>query len=116
MSKELSPSKKQWKRFASNFTGMAGLIFIVLMIFTAFFSPFIRKDISKNANQQNLIISKQKPGFSAWVLTLKSETESTSWFERWVQDGNSEIQEQYPIADLMVQGDTIEMLPFGEGD
>ncbi|NQX90732.1 MAG: ABC transporter permease [Flavobacteriales bacterium] len=116
MSKELSPSKKQWKRFASNFTGMAGLICIVLMVFVAFFSPFIRKDTSKNANQQNLIISKQKPGFSTWMLIVKSEGPETSIIQRWMQDGTSEIQEQYPITSLMVSGDTIKMLPFGESD
>ena len=57
-----------WKRLKKNKGAIAGLIIIVVAIFTAIFSYFIAPDSSPYANRIILEIRKQKPGFKKNVF------------------------------------------------
>lgn len=65
--------KAIWKRLKKNRGAVAGLIIIVLAIFTAIFSYFIAPDSSPYANRIILEIRKQKPGFTKTFLKVPKE-------------------------------------------
>lgn len=62
---------------------MAGLIMIVLAIFTAIFCYFIAPDSSPFANRIILEIGGQKPGFTQEFIVVKNESkgERTNFFK-----------------------------------
>ena len=84
---------------------MLGLAYISVFILIAIFSPFIRPDQSQDANQQNLLLSKQKPGFEVQVLS--KENSKDGFFKRWIQDGNAGLTEEWAFTELNFQKDTV---------
>ena len=67
-----SSQQAAWKRLKKNKGAIAGLIIIILAIFTAIFSYFIAPDSSPYANRIILEIRKQKPGFKKAFLKVFS--------------------------------------------
>ena len=103
--KELSPNQQAWIRFRRNTAAVAGCAVIFLLILVALLGSSIRPDTSENANQQNLSISRQKPGFSVDILTIPPLTQ-----------GGREIssKQDFPLASYRVEGETLFMVPFGD--
>jgi peptide/nickel transport system permease protein len=57
-----------WRKFRKNFLAMASLSFICINILIAMAGYLITPDSSPYANDQNLEISLQKPGYRVWIL------------------------------------------------
>ena len=75
-----------------------GLFYILFFVLVAILSPFIRKDKSVNANEQNLMISKQHPGFSVQVFEELSAQEENNLVSRWIQDGSQKLSTSIAIT------------------
>ncbi len=92
------PWKQTWRKFKKNPLGMAGLIFILLIALVSFCGPFIRPDATVNANDQNLVLSSKKPGFTVQTLHLKLNDEHPSFWETWVNGGTKKSVEELPFV------------------
>lgn len=75
-----------------------GLFYVLFFVLVAILSPFIRKDKSVNANEQNLMISKQHPGFSVQVFEELSTQEENNLVSRWIQDGSQKLSTSIAIT------------------
>jgi len=68
-----SLSTLAWRRFRSNFTGMASLVFICLVVLVALLGYLISPDPTPFANDQHLELGLKKPGYRAgFVMIPKS--------------------------------------------
>lgn len=93
-----------WKRFRRNRLALAGLGYICLMILVTILGPFIRPDSTVNANQQQLVISKKKPGFSTTVLKVVRNTEKEfSFFNALSSYGWQSSFEEIPIENWEIK-------------
>lgn len=86
---------------------MVGLAYISLFVLIAVFSPFIRPDQSQDANQQNLLLSKQKPGFEVQVLSKVGHKDG--FLQRWIHDGNSGLTEEWAFTEITFRKDTVSL-------
>ncbi|MGB1033219.1 MAG: ABC transporter permease, partial [Flavobacteriales bacterium] len=93
-----SPLQQSWIKFKKNRIALMGLFYVVFFVLVAIFSPFIRKDKSVNANEQNLLISKQHPGFSVQVLQQSYPENETNLVSRWIQDGSQKLSTSIAIT------------------
>ncbi len=60
-----SPTQKAWRRFRKNPLGLFGAALVVLITCVAIAGPALVPDRSPNANEMNLKLAAQKPGFKA---------------------------------------------------
>ena len=65
-------SRNLWRRFLKNHSAVGGAILILFMALVALAGPSIRPDSSENANDQNLRIANQHPGFTVGILDLNA--------------------------------------------
>src|SRR6187399_1084750 len=86
-----------WKRLKKNKGAIAGLIIIILAIFTAIFSYFIAPDSSPYANRIILEIRKQKPGFKKTFLKVPKEANAKTGFFSHLLYGTNDEFEFIPI-------------------
>src|SRR4030095_3336438 len=86
-----------WKRLKKNKGAIAGLIIIILAIFTAIFSYFIAPDSSPYANRIILEIRKQKPGFKKTFLKVPKEAIAKTGFVKHLLHGSDDKYEFIPI-------------------
>ena len=93
-----SPLQQSWLKFKKNRIALMGLFYILFFVLVAILSPFIRKDKSVNANEQNLMISKQHPGFSVQVFEELSAQEENNLVSRWIQDGSQKLSTSIAIT------------------
>ncbi len=63
-----------WSKLATNKMALTGVIFILLMSLLSLFAYLVIDDPSPGANEQNLEIALQQPGFSTKVIYLKENT------------------------------------------
>lgn len=109
-----TPSQIAWHRFRSNSLAVAGACCIVFFVFVALLSPFIRPDTTPNSNRQNLLISKQKPGFSVSSLLVpraKAVQKSSLWSE-WIHDGKPSTMRELALSSYHIEGNEVVLLPF----
>lgn len=107
------PWKQAWRKFKKNPLGMAGLLFIALVALISFCGPFIRPDATVNANDQNLVLSSRKPGFTAQTLHLKANENSTSFLETWMNGGTKKTVEELPFLKCeFVHSDTLRVMGY----
>jgi peptide/nickel transport system permease protein len=66
-----SLSRLAWKRFRSNKAGYGAFLFIILSTLIAIGGYLISPDQTPMVNDQNLLLSLKKPGFSVPVLRIK---------------------------------------------
>jgi peptide/nickel transport system permease protein len=91
--------RSAWRTFRKNRIAMAGVLFILTMIFVAIVGPFIRPDHTANANDQNLNIARENPLLMVTQLHLpKAKETKTSFFEKWTNYGWDNDYEWIPIA------------------
>lgn len=97
-----------FRKFRHNPTGMASLVFVILISILAIFSYVIIPDFSPDANRQILEISTQKPGFSCVFLKVpKQNTDTaTGLIDRWI-NGKPDTETYYPIMDYSLNGDSL---------
>lgn len=99
---------KSWQKFKKNKLAFVGLLYIVLLAIVAIGGPFIRPDYSKFSNNQNLSLSKQKPGFSVEVLRVKKKDwKDPSFFDKLFHYGWDMPYREVPIATYSMQNDSI---------
>ena len=102
-----------WQRLKKNKGAIAGLIIIVLAIFTAIFSYFIAPDSSPHANRIILEIRKQKPGFKKTFLKVPKETIAKTGFLNHLLYGSDDKYEFIPINGYhSINKDSIVALKF----
>lgn len=103
-----SPVAMAFRKFRHNPTGMASLVFVILISILAIFSYVIIPDFSPDANRQILEISTQKPGFSCVFLKVpKQNTDTaTGLIDRWI-NGKPDTETYYPIMDYSLNGDSL---------
>jgi len=102
-----------WKRLKKNKGAVAGLIIIILSIFTAIFSYFIAPDSSPHGNRIILEIRKQKPGFTKTFLKVPKENVIKSGFFQRLLYGTNDEFELIPINSYkMINKDSIVALKF----
>ncbi|MBI1267698.1 MAG: ABC transporter permease subunit [Cryomorphaceae bacterium] len=90
-----SPVRQAIKRFKQNVPALAGVLFIVFLILIALGGAAIRPDNSRDANNQNLSIARQKPGFKVDVILFS--------------DGS-----EVPISHIEQTGEVTLYTPFGD--
>lgn len=98
-----SPGAIAWRRFRSNPLAMSGLVFIVLIMLVAIAGPFIRPDDTINANDQSLLISRQKPGFTIQEVRIAKYEPQHGFFETWMNGGS-------PKEYTSLRADSVEIL------
>src|SRR5678816_2291983 len=102
-----------WKRLKKNKGAVAGLIIIILAIFTAIFSYFIAPDSSPYANRIILEIRKQKPGFKKTFLKVPKENIAKTAFFNHLLYGSDDKYEFIPINSYhAINKDSIVALKF----
>jgi ABC-type dipeptide/oligopeptide/nickel transport system permease subunit len=100
------------KKLLSHKGAMAGLCLIAIAIFTAVFAYALAPDASTYGNRMIPEISSKPPGFSIYLLQLKShEQQSVSWLGRLV-NGYKDIHTYIPVTDFTVKGDSIRLHRF----
>ena len=90
-----------------NFLGVISLSFIVLVSFVSVFAYFLAPDNSSNANNMNLPIHSQKPGFSVDILKeKKTRIDHQSLFEILLF-GVNETFDEIAVSDYYTEGNFI---------
>lgn len=106
-----------WRRFKSNPLAMAGLSFITLIFLVAIIGPFIRPDHTVNANDQNLSLSRNKPGFSITTIRVKKiDFTKPSTIEIWKDGGSPLPYDEYPIESVSGNINELSFVPLLEED
>lgn len=96
-----SPAKIAWKKFRRNPLAMGGLAFILLLVGITLAGPFVRPDDTINANDQQLFISRKKPGYTAmFVYVKKNNAEDVSWWKKWIDGGAPKNYTAYPVLSV----------------
>jgi peptide/nickel transport system permease protein len=103
-----------WNRFKQNKLGLAGLFVIVLATMVAILGAYIRPDGTPHANDMNLSLTTQKPGFSVKMIKVrKNNAEEKSLFMGGFFFGGTENNYQYiPLDSYKFIGDTIAIKEF----
>lgn len=87
---------------------MSGLMFIVICLLVVICGPFIRPDDTPDANDQNLSLSRMKPGSTiSFIHIKKSDYEENTAWQKWISGGSAHAFQAYPVKTLNVVGDSI---------
>lgn len=99
------------QRFFKNFWGVLSLVFIVVLFFISLFAYIISPDASENANQMNLSIHSQSPGFEVLELRIPSDHPyESSWKDLFFGHHNQDTFE--PITAYRLTQDSIFYTPY----
>ncbi len=101
-----------WKKFCKNIPALLGLIFISLTGIFALFAYFIIPDPSIGANQIQISIAGQKPGFSADFIRIPYSGETKdNWTSFFI--GKQEMPEEIPIDSFWIKENRLYYKKFG---
>lgn len=96
---------------------MSGLMFILLLMTITLIGPFIRPDDTVNANDQNLFLSRKKPGYSAQFVYVKKENAPLiSSYRKWFDGGAPHEYTAYPVRSVTVEANGYHIEPIREED
>ncbi len=110
---ESSPTQLAWRRFRKNKLALGGVVFILFIALISLLGPFVRPDSSLGTNDQNLTISKQKPGFKVDVLRVVKNTDYEFSFWKAIRDyGWESNYQEYPIESYKLEGENIAVIEF----
>ena len=101
---------KTLQKSAFNFWSVFSLIYILCWFLLMIFAYFIIPDKTKHANQGNLLIASQPPGFR--VLFFNDTKLKTSFLDKWV--GAPISSETYPIRHYTYTNDSIKLELFNQ--
>lgn len=108
-----SPGKLAWKRFRKNKAGIIPLSVILLTIIIALLGYLITPDPTPFANNQQLDISMQKPGFAVAMLNVrKNEPEIHTSLLRKMLTGAKSNYYEVPVSSYTFKGDSINVTLF----
>lgn len=104
--KFVSANKKALQKFKRNYWGVFSLVFIILISFIAVFAYVLAPDDTVNANNGDVSISTQKPGFTVKTINIPlTNTNDASLIDYFV---GKKITEQFiPILSYNFKGDTL---------
>jgi len=85
---------------------MSGLAFILLVTLVSFLGFMIRPDKTVNANNQNLLLSRQKPGFTINTIRFAETQTEHSFFRNWLNGGRPNDYREIAIESFKTQGDS----------
>lgn len=85
--------------FKKNFLGVISLSFIVFIAFVSIFAYLIAPDKSSNANNMNLSIHSQRPGFSVNILKEKNTKINKQSFFQILLTGVRENSNEIAVSD-----------------
>jgi len=107
-----------WQRLLKNRLAIGGLLVIVFFALIAILGSNIRPDGSKDANNQILEISRQKPGFEVEVLkiTRNQLIESVPFYELFFFGGKESEHKYIPFRSWEILGDSIRVEIFSESE
>ena len=114
-----SPARIAWRRFRKNPLAMGGLFFILFVVAVSVGGPFIRPDKTINANDQNLLLSREKPGFSVGMLRKKESRPENSVWQVWKDGGRQNNFTEIPLQYIDHRSDSIYIETFsahGKGE
>ncbi len=118
--KSLSPGQLIWKRFKQNKLALFGLIILCLAAFIAAMGGLLRQDATKDANDQQIALSKQGLNFRVSTLKVRKNTvEKTSSFQGITQMffGGAETEfDEIPLHSYTFKNDSIVGFQFGGSD
>ncbi len=105
---ERSFASAAWRRLKKNKGAVAGMIIIVLAVFTAIFAYFIAPDPSPFSNRIILEIGGAKPGSSFSFIRVKKETsvERPGFFQR-LAGGKEDPYYYVPLSKFENRGDSV---------
>lgn len=108
-----------WRRFRRNPLAMAALAWISLVALVALAGPLIRPDQTPHANDQELAVSRQKPGYSTMVFAVpvkvgEKDGRETSVWRMWLQGGREKSVREYPADSLVYSGQSLVVFKNGE--
>jgi ABC-type dipeptide/oligopeptide/nickel transport system permease subunit len=111
----LSPSQVAWKKFRRNPLAMSGLAFILLCVIVVVLGPFIRPDGTPDANDQNLSLSRMKPGTKIQFLYIKKQDYiDAGWLHSWQNGGAENGYDAIPVSQVVIAGDSLEAVAMFE--
>src|SRR5688572_29613821 len=96
-----------WKRLKKNKGAVAGLVVIIIAVFTAVLCYFIAPDGSPYSNRIILEIGGEKPGTEKQLLQVKKEAYEPANFFRKLFYGQPDAYHFVPINKYSVKGDSI---------
>lgn len=115
MNTAAKPSARAFRTFLKNKTAVAGGLYILVFILIAFFAPFLQADPSPDANAQELLVSKKKPGFTIRELRVKkANEENQNSFKTWYRGGKEPNYNAYPIQDISIKNQALKAVLFAE--
>jgi len=103
-----SLGKLAWKRFRNSKIAFGSLIFIGFAILSTILGYSITPDHSPMANEQNLVLSTRKPGFSSTVLRVRKNEiiEEKNLFQRMIA-GQRNLYAEIPFSSYRFSGSKI---------
>ncbi len=102
--------------FKKNFLGLISLSFILFIATVSIFAYFLAPDNSPNANNMNLSIHSQRPGFSVDILKEKKTRIDNQSFYEILLFGVSEISDEIAVSDYYIEDDLIFYNEFNSVD
>ena len=102
--------------FKKNFLGLISLSFIVFIATISIFAYFLAPDNSPNANNMNLSIHSQRPGFTVDILKEKKTRIDNQSFYEILLFGVSEISDEIAVSDYYIEDDLIFYNEFNSVD
>ena len=103
--KFVSANRKAFQKFKSNYWGVFSLVFIILVSIVAVLAYVIAPDNTENANNGDVSISTQHPGFKVDVLKIPFAENKTSFSDYIV--GKKINEQSIPILSYSFKNDTL---------
>jgi len=111
-----SHQPSRWSKFRKNPLAIGGVIIILINLLVVIGGPLIRPDHTRHANHQQLVLSRQKPGFSTTMLRIREvDTEQRSFFQCWLY-GSEWKWEEVPVREERRRGARVVVFPVDEAD
>lgn len=109
--------RRAWRRLKRNKGAVAGLVIIIIALFTGIFAYYIAPDHTPDANQMILELSGKGPGFRIHLLARHKEiaTPETSFGERLLHGAPSEFT-YIPITSWRFTGDSLRYMRYVDED
>jgi len=110
-----SPAQLAWRKFRRNKGAVVGLIILSLALLIAVLGALVRPDSSKDANSQNLSLSRKNVNFSVEVLKVRKNVESSTspvW-SRFFFGGEVPLYSEIALHSYEIVGDSVFGYTYG---
>lgn len=109
------PLTKKFFDFRKNFIGVISFAFILFVFFISVFAYVIAPDNTSNANNMNLSIHSQKPGFKVSMLVFKQKLNEKKSLKSFLF-GFKNNREQIPLSYYEIKDDILYYLPYDSSE